>query len=675
MHGSVCLFSKYLSHLFEGENLNELDISSASSSDNIFRNTNSLSTGWTGTCPVLQIFSSINNDYSSELSSLNSIISSNHQKTMSAYNTTSTLIDNLYTISPITKPAPSGSSATLTPIFEYEFSDKTNKSLIGGEIYTDFTTKLKPYVEKQNSNIQTSLNSLVNSNTLKTNINDAYTNIVKFDTAVATASNIMNNRILDLKDYFLTLQFLLMLFTWGYLLFFVAIGVLYVIYICKQYDIVYYILIVLVNILFVIMLIEIFLSSFFGQVRLICHEVPRAINFIFVGSYMVSGNSASYPAQFGRGDENMTKMFTTCLNGDGNLGNLFISSSDLSSINSLKNDASSLYVSMNEIINSSNLVLNNYNSIDNSIFLKSIIKLELMKDNLYLASDNLGDDSIYNILSNIRTNLDSVNCSMTNEYYVTRESDCPSGSIKLTTIYNTSGQSHCYIIPNLSEGAKASYTGTKCDNDYINKAIDFIKEIKSLLDTRLEKLKNLQIYYSSTFRNLSEEIYLTSEKLNNSYSILNNDLKKVSNISNCGSVRYDLIDFCDFIGDTTEYDARIVVIFSAFLGVFGFVMLYAFLVVLNGLTQSENDNDYDDYGYNYGYNYGKNKKLKNIKIKVNKPNKKDNYYEEEEDDDNDNDNYNYKNTYKNKKGKTPPKTVQKLEMSYMSNNKEEDESS
>ena len=29
MHGSVCLFSKYLNHLLEGENLEELDISSA----------------------------------------------------------------------------------------------------------------------------------------------------------------------------------------------------------------------------------------------------------------------------------------------------------------------------------------------------------------------------------------------------------------------------------------------------------------------------------------------------------------------------------------------------------------------------------------------------------------------------------------------------------------------
>ena len=59
--------------------------------------------------------------------------------------------------------------------------------------------------------------------------------IVNFDTAVAIASNVMNNRILDLKDYFLTLQFLLMFFTFGYLIFFVAIGVIYVIYLCKEY--------------------------------------------------------------------------------------------------------------------------------------------------------------------------------------------------------------------------------------------------------------------------------------------------------------------------------------------------------------------------------------------------------------------------------------------------------
>ena len=670
MHGSVCLFSKYLQHLLEGENLEELDISSASSSNNVFTNVKSLSTGWTGTCTPMQLLSSVQDDYTKEISTLSSIFSSNHQKTMTAYNITSTLIDNLYTVSTINASRPSGSSITLTPNFESEFKDKNNKSTIGGEIYYDFENKLKPYVDKQNGYIQTTAKSLLSSNTFQTSISDAYLNFVKFDTAVATASNVMNNRILDLKDYFLTLQFLFMFFTWGYLLFFVAIGVFYVIYVCKEYESLYYVIFVLVNILFVMILLEIFLSSFFGQVRLICHEVPRAIHFIFTGTYMVSGNSGSYPAQFGRGDSNMTKMFTSCLNGKEDLISLFIASSDLSTFNSLRSEVNSLYAELSDELKASNLVLNNYNSLDNSILLKSIVKLELMKENLYVASEGFEKDDIYNISHTIRENLASENCSLSNENYVVKKSDCPSGSTILTTIYNTTGETHCYIIQNLASGATASYTGSSCDNDYINTAITFIKQIYSLLDSRLEKLKNLQLYYSATFKNLSDEIYSTSEILNSTYSVINSDLSKISNISNCGSVRYDLIDFCDFIGDTTEYDARIVVIFSAFLGVFGFVLLYSFLVVFNGLSETENDND------DYGYNYGK-KKIKNINIKVNrtKLNRREtNEYDkdEEEDDDDDED---YRKTFKKKRGKTPPKTGQKVEMSYMSKNNDDSDSS
>ena len=146
----------------------------------------------------------------------------------------------------------------------------------------------------------------------------------------------MNNRILDLKDYFLSIQFVLMFFTWAYLFFFVCIIMVYIIYMWKNYNILWYFLIVLVNILLVMMLVEIFIASFFGQLRLICHEVPRAMNFIFNGEYMVSGNSASYPAKFGTGNANMTKMFSTCLNGDGDLVKLFLSSIDLLVFNIVK---------------------------------------------------------------------------------------------------------------------------------------------------------------------------------------------------------------------------------------------------------------------------------------------------------------------------------------------------
>ena len=622
MHGSVCLFSKYLLHLFEGENLEELDISSKSSSNNVFTNVKSLSTGWTGTCPPLQLFSSVKEDFNSELSSLATVLSSSHQQTMSAYNTINTLINNLYSVSTINVSRPSDSSILLIPNFESEFRDKNNKSLIGGEIYYGFNNKLKPYIDELNGNIQTNINYLLNSNSFKSSINDAYSNFAKFD-----------------------------------------------IYLCKEYEVLYYFILVLINLLFVMILLEIFLSSFFGQVRLICHEIPRAINFIFTGTYMVSGNSGSYPAQFGRGDTNMTKMFTSCLNGNENLVSLFIKSSDLSSFYSLKNDIDTLYVKLSNELKASNLILNNYISIENSIFLNAITKLELTKDNLYIASEGFEKDDIYNILYTIRENLRSEDCSLNNEYFVVKESDCPSESIKLTTIQNKAGETHCYIIQNLSSAA-VSYTGSSCNNTYIYNAINFIKQIDSLLDSRLEKIRKAQLYYSATFNNLTNEIYSISKILNDTYSIINNDLSKSLNISNCGSVRYDLIDFCDYIGDTTEYDARIVVIFSAFLGVFGFVLLYSFLVVFNGLSSSENDKD------DYGYNYGK-KKIKNINIKVNKSrlNRKTiSDYDKDEDEDEDDEN-NYKKSFNNKKGKTPSKTGQKVEMSYMAQNNNDSDSS
>ena len=104
-----------------------------------------------------------------------------------------------------------------------------------------------------------------------------------------------------------------------------------------------------------------------------------------------------------------------------------------------------------------------------------------------------------------------------------------------------------------------------------------------------------------------------------------------SSIANCGSTKFDLIDFSDFIGETTEYDAQIVLIFASFVGVFGYVMLYSFLNVLNSFEVSGGDNDFDDYGYHY--NYGKkNNKIRNININVNnaRPIKRNrNYYDQD----------------------------------------------
>ena len=668
MHGSVCLLSRYLSNLLNGENLDELDITSASSSDNIFSNQNSLSTGWKGTCALINHYDSIYSNYSSELTSLNSLITSYHTQLLSYYTATNTLINNLFTTTYITSSRPSNLTTQIMSKSESEFSDRTNTSLIGGKIYNDFSNYLKTNVESLNSTIKTNINNFISNNIYGKSMKDAYDNFANFDSTVATAANVMNKNILDMKDYFLTLQFILMFFTWGYLFFFGCLILLYIIYICKHYGILWYFIIILVHLLLVMMLVEIFMSSFFGQVRLICHEVPRAMNFIFTGSYIVSGNSESYPAKFGTGNANMTKMFTTCLSGDGNLINLFISSSDLTTITNLRSSVASLYTNVKNIVDKSNVITNNYDILENSNIFKGIVKLETMKQNLYMTTEGLGEDDIYTILSNIRTNLDLTTCNMTTEYYVVRAADCPSGSVQLTTIYNTTGTNHCYVIQNLESTASASYVNADCNNAYINAAITYIKELDTLINTRLTTLESLQNSYSTAFNHLSTEVESLSNRINSTYEQINSNFAS-SSLANCGSSKFDLIDFCDFIGDTTEYDARIVVIFAAFVGVFGYVMLYAFLVVLNTLEESGGNRYVDDYGYNYG-----DKKLRNININVHKVKsikRETEYSDEEEEEDN---NYN-KKIKQNKKENAQNKIGQNIEMTNSAQDNEDSDSS
>ena len=660
MHGSVCLFSRYLNNLLEGENLDELDISSASSSNNIFSNQNSLSTGWKGTCQLVNQYNDIYSDYSTELNSLNALMTTNLNELLNYFSVTNSLLTNLFTANFITSSRPSGSTASLLPKSEYEFSDMTNTSLIGGKIYKDFVDNLLANLLNLNDTIKIYINHFLSSDAHKGNINDAYTNFANFDVAVATAANIMNENMLDLKDYFNVLQFIVMFFTWAYMFFFGVTILLYIIYACKKINLLWYFIVILIHILLLMMLVEIFMASFFGQVRLICNEIPRAINFIFTGTYMTSGNSASYPAKFGTGNANMTKMFTECLNGDGDLANLFLSSSVTSTISDIKSRITYLYINMKSMVDKSNIATNSYNYLLNSDLTKGIIKLETMKDNLYMATEGFGSDDIYYILNVIRTNLDSTNCSMAEEYYVIKDADCPSGSVRLTTIYNTTGTLHCYVIPSLSSSASASYVNSGCNNDYINTAITFIKEIYSSIDSRLNKLINLQQSYSITYSYLMNEIESISNRINSTYDMLYSNSDS-STISNCGSSRFDLIDFCDFIGVTTEYDARLVLIFGSFVGTFGYVFLYSFLVVLNSLENTERDTDYDDFGYDYGK---KNNKIRNININVNKtkPIKRDSYDQDDEE-------------YDINKKNVKPNVAQKVEMSYLSKNNEDSDSS
>ena len=674
MHGSVCLLSKYLDHFLNGENLEELDISSASSTDNIFSNKQTLSTGWTGTCPLVNFYDTIYSNFSTQFTSLANEFNTMHNNLLNIYGTLKTFLDNnLYTIRTTTVSRPSAIYGGLTPKCESEFSDKTNTNTIGGQINSNILNKLKPNIEILNTTIKNGIMNFQNNDAYKKSVDDAYENFVKFDQTVASASTVMNTNMIDLKDYFLSLQFNLMFFTWGYVLFFGLTILFYIIYICKESNFLWYIIIILVHLLLIMMLVEVFLSSFFIQVRSICKIIPKAMEFIFTGTYIASGNTASYPAKFGTGNNNMTMMFTNCLNGNGDLNSLFSISNNSNSLSNLKSSVTNLYLQIKEIVDNSNLATKSYDNLDNSIIYKFITNLETMKNNLYMATEGFGEDDLFNILRNIRTYLDYQNCSMTNEYFVIKAADCPSGSVQTTTIRDVSGIIHCYIIPNLYSTSEAAYTNSGCTeaNRYINLAIPFIKEIINIVDQRILTVRMLDVGYAQTFSELYNEITSLSKKINSTYDLLNSNMNS-SSISNCGSVRYDLIDFCDFIGDTTRYDAKIVVIFSAFVGTFGYLMLYTFLVVINSFTYNENYYEDDDYAND---SYKNKNKLRNINNNVYKakPIKRETVDDEEEEEEEEE--TKKKKLNNNKKNKIPSKTGQKVEMTYLSKNENDSDSS
>ena len=692
MHGSACLFSKFMMHFLEGENSVDLDISGSTNVDNIFRGLKSLGSNWGGTCKLLNLFYNLRDDFSNQINDMsymynNGNISSNNTENITHdiigkfYTNTTSLIDDLYNISSISSDRPSGSEITLTPNFENEFKLKTNISTLGGKIYNDYNNILVSLYTSQNNNIKPDLVNILNNNTFINKFNNAFESITTFDNTVATASNVMITNFLSLKDYILDVyQFMFLFISWLYLVLFFITIIIYLIFVIKGFEKLYCTLVLLINILLILSVWQILNAAFFGGIRIICQEAPRALNFIFTGTYMVSGNTASYPAKFGKGDSTQTQLFDVCLNGDGDLTKFFFTNSDLTTLKNLKTLSTNNYINITSTIDNSNLIINSYDSVQNINFLTAITQLEEMQNNLYLTSDGFGNDDIKILLDNIKDNLNSANCSVKTHYYVIKKSDCPSGSTISETIKSSEvSSSYCYIIQNLSNTTEAEYSGGSCENDYTNNVITFIKEINSLLTNRINKLKTLQKNFAKTLYYLKKEITSTSNNLNNTYRILTNDLEDAtSNTTNCSSVRFDLINFSDYYNDKTEYRARIILIFSIFVGIFGFFLFYSFLVVLNSFYDLEDDlgRDSNDYGYYYN-NYSK----KGGKSKYKRTSKKDEKEDEEEDEDDDDDDN--KKTPK-KKQRTQSKNYsrdsnssdnnpQKVEMSYLKSDKKKKE--
>ena len=633
-HGAVCLFSKYFQHLLEGENLYELDINHYHNIDNnIFGSITNFSSNWKGTCNLIEIFNNFKTYYENNISLLNNSIDSFscssddicHKNTKYYYEVTKQKIEQLSNISFITSSRPSGSTSSLMPIFEDEFSDLSNNKTLGGLIYYTFKNILEPNMNKLEQ-MQNILKNYISNSNLEKDLNNAYDNMINFDKTIASAASIMITNFINNKKMILNFfNFMYLFITSGYMIALVCVFIFLVVFECEKYKCLYYFIIAFLNLLVLLSIWEVVLAGLFQGIRLYCRESPRVMKFLFTEDYIINGNTEDYPPKFGNKDSIQPELFSICLNGNGDLYQKFATISELNTFltetETIKTKSEELYNLIKSDINDANMLSNPYiNYINNSYIYASILRLEEMYNNLYLVSDvfNFGYDNIRNITNTIRTILD--NCGMKYEYYVIKKEDCPKYRIELNQITNSIDYMyHCYVIQNLLSGSKASYSAKDCNNDYINTSINFIRDISILLKNRINQLKEIQNNYVSTWNNMYSEINSINNIINNIDFLLRDEINNKYPMGNCSSIKFDLIDFSEFISDKIGYKLKIMIIFSALSGIFGFLLFYCILLIIYKIKSDYfylykgNGNGYYYNNYSKMGNYNKLNKIRKIR--------------------------------------------------------------
>ena len=145
------MLSKFLQHFLEGENLYELDLNNYNNLEgNVFSHVGSLSSNWKGTCNLLETITYFKNNYTNNLSLLNSTLETSvcsldsicHKTTLNYFQATSQLIEELNNVSTISSTRPSGSTTTLIPQFELEFQNFSDLNTLGGLIYNNYVNNL-----------------------------------------------------------------------------------------------------------------------------------------------------------------------------------------------------------------------------------------------------------------------------------------------------------------------------------------------------------------------------------------------------------------------------------------------------------------------------------------------------------------------------------------------------
>ena len=610
-----------------------MDLSNYNNLDNnIFSYTNSLSSNWKGTCNLLEEITYFKNNYTNNLSVLNSTLQTSgctsnlvcHYLTNNYYDLTSQSIEKLQNTSSITSTRPSGLTTTLTPIFEQEFQNFSDLNTMGGLIYYNYTQNL--YVNSMLMDVLQLLGEeYSNSYGLSDDLDNEYNTILKFDKTVSSAASIiMANYISDKKLILNFFQFMFIFIFTGYLGSVTCVIIFLIIYECERYKCLYYYLIGFINLFMIFAVWAIVLGALFQGIRLFVRESPRVMRFLFIEDYILHGNTDFYPPKFGYKEQTQIDLFTSCLNGNGDLFSNFVNKEKLNNILTITQEflymSTDLFNDINNDIQNSNLISNSYSNIRNNSFIySSILKLEEIQNNLYLASEGFDGDDIRDIINNIRTNLDSQDCQMTFEYYVIKKSDCPRYSIILTEI-NSEVENiyHCYVIQDLVSTTTAQYN-TSCNNDYINNAITFIKEINTILTTRINNLKEYYNNYILTYKSMYSEISQINDSLTQITSLLNNEINNNYPKANCSSLKFDLIDFSDFMYDKIGYKLKIMIIFSCLGGMLGYFALYGILLILNFMKENKKEikktkNSYYPYSnYSTIKEYKPPSKIRNIK--------------------------------------------------------------
>ena len=309
-------------------------------SNSVFGYTTSLSSNWKGTCNLIEEITYFKNNYTNNLSLLNSTMQTStcasnvicHKSTQDYFDLTYQLIEELKNTSSITSTRPSGLTTTLTPIFEQEFQNFSDLNTIGGLIYNNFTNNLlinflglellQLYGEEYS-----------NSYGLSDDLNNEYNNILYFDRTVSSAASIiMANYISDKKLILNFFQFMFIFIFTGYLGSVTCVIIFLIIYECEKYSCLYYYLIGFLNLCMIFAVWAVVLGALFQGIRLFVRESPRVMRFLFTEDYILNGNTDFYPPKFGYKDQTQIDLFTSCLNGDGDLLSNFVNKEELNNI-------------------------------------------------------------------------------------------------------------------------------------------------------------------------------------------------------------------------------------------------------------------------------------------------------------------------------------------------------